>query len=181
LLENLNPSSNPLNWQNPLLHSMQLEPIKQPIELAESFASLDATAHLIYVGSGVLEIELKERFDSNPNFHFVGFQNQSIIPIWYRVGNVLCLPSKSETWGLAVNEALACGCKVIVSDRVGCAEDLVNQKSHGAVFRWNEAQSLHNALKDFFNSKDPKREGILIAGLKDFAAALIQEMQETQQ
>ena len=89
----------------------KLEPIKQPIELAESFASLDATAHLIFVGSGVLEIELKERFDSNPNIHFVGFQNQSIIPIWYRVGNVLCLPSKSETWGLAVNEALACGCQ----------------------------------------------------------------------
>ena len=103
----------------------KLEPIKQPIELAESFASLDATAHLIFVGSGVLEIELKERFDSNPNIHFVGFQNQSIIPIWYRVGNVLCLPSKSETWGLAVNEALACGCVALVTDKVGCTEDLV--------------------------------------------------------
>jgi len=159
----------------------KLEPLKQPIELAESFASLDATAHLIYVGSGVLEIELKERFDSNPNFHFVGFQNQSIIPIWYRVGNVLCLPSKSETWGLAVNEALACGCRVIVSDRVGCAEDLVKGKSHGAVFRWNNAQSLHNALEDGLSSQVAKRADIQVTNLTDFAAALIQEIQDTQQ
>ena len=50
------------------------------------------------------------------------------MPIWYRVANVFCLPSRGpgETWGLAVNEALACGCHVIVSDRVGCAEDVVD-------------------------------------------------------
>jgi glycosyltransferase involved in cell wall biosynthesis len=159
----------------------KLEPIKQPIHLAEAFESLHANAHLVFVGSGVLEAELKERFEANPNIHFVGFQNQSTIPIWYRVGDVLCLPSKSETWGLAVNEALACGCQAIVSDRVGCAEDLVRGREHGAVFRWNNKQSLHKALKDCLNSKDPKREGIFIAGLQDLAAALIKEIQDTQQ
>jgi glycosyltransferase involved in cell wall biosynthesis len=137
----------------------KLEPIKQPIELAESFASLDATAHLIYVGSGVLEIELKERFDSNPNIHFVGFQNQSIIPIWYRVGNVLCLPSKSETWGLAVNEALACGCSVIVSDRVGCAEDLVEGTLFGKVIPTQKSDLWREVMQESslnrFSTKKP--------------------------
>jgi len=113
----------------------KLEPKKQPIELAEAFESIKAQAHLVYVGSGVLETQLKKRFDSNPRIHFVGFQNQSKMPVWYRVADVFCLPSRGpgETWGLAVNEALACGCKVIVSDRVGCAEDLIYSQKHSAV------------------------------------------------
>ena len=113
----------------------KLEPKKQPIELAKAFESIKAQAHLIYVGSGVLETQLKERFDAHPNIHFVGFQNQSKMPIWYRVADVFCLPSRGpgETWGLAVNEALASGCGALVTDKVGCAEDLVAPQKWCAV------------------------------------------------
>ena len=117
------------------LFAGKLEPKKQPIELAEAFESIKAQAHLVYVGSGVLETQLKKRFDNNPRIHFVGFQNQSKMPIWYRVANVFCLPSRGpgETWGLAVNEAMVCGCQVIASDRVGCAEDLIYSQKYCAV------------------------------------------------
>ena len=117
------------------LFAGKLEAKKQPLELAEAFASLQSQAHLIYVGSGMLEDALKERFDSNPNIHFVGFQNQSKMPIWYRVADVFCLPSRGpgETWGLAVNEALASGCVALVTDKVGCAEDLVAPQKWCAV------------------------------------------------
>ena len=37
----------------------------------------------------------------------------------------LVLPSHSEPWGLVVNEALSCGLPVVVSEKVGCAEDLL--------------------------------------------------------
>ena len=124
------------------LFAGKLEPKKQPIELAEAFESIQEQAHLIYVGSGVLEAQLKQRFESNPRIHFVGFQNQSKMPVWYRVGNVLCLPSLSETWGLAVNEALACGCRVIVSNRVGCAEDFTRRSSDCFCFEWDSPQQL---------------------------------------
>ncbi len=131
------------------LFAGKLEPKKQPIELAEAFESIKAQAHLVYVGSGVLETQLKRRFDRNPNIHFVGFQNQSKMPVWYRVADVFCLPSKGpgETWGLAVNEALACGRQVIVSDRVGCAEDMVMcldrcfQFKHDSIDQLNELMS----------------------------------------
>ena len=148
----------------------KLEPIKQPIHLAEAFESLHANAHLVFVGSGVLEAKLKNRFEANPNIHFVGFQNQSAIPIWYRVGNVLCLPSKSETWGLAVNEAMACGSRVIVSDRVGCAEDLVLGQPFGRIIPaqksslWADAMleaSLSHSddaeMVKYIQNWDPKR------------------------
>ena len=125
----------------------KLEPIKQPILLAEAFESIKAKAHLIYVGSGVLEAQLKQRFDSNSNIHFVGFQNQSKMPVWYRVGNVLCLLSRSETWGLAVNEALASGCAALVTDKVGCAEDLVAPKKWCAVVEAQDHSNWHAAMQ----------------------------------
>ena len=132
------------------LFAGKLEDKKQPLELAEAFASLQSQAHLIYVGSGMLEDELKKRFDSNPNIHFVGFQNQSKMPIWYRVADVFCLPSRGpgETWGLAVNEALACGCSVIVSDRVGCAEDLVKGQPFGRIIPAQKSSLWADAMRD---------------------------------
>ncbi len=59
---------------------------------------------------------------------------------WFRVpdvlalSNVLVLPSISEPWGLVVNEAMACGLPVIVSNRCGCVPDLVHDGENGFVF-----------------------------------------------
>jgi glycosyltransferase involved in cell wall biosynthesis len=54
------------------------------------------------------------------------------------LGDIFVLPSAfGESWGLAVNEALACGRPVIVSDRVGCAPDVVDA-SCGRIFPWND-------------------------------------------
>ena len=132
------------------LFAGKLEAKKQPLELAEAFASLHSQAHLIFVGSGALEAELKERFEAHANIHFVGFQNQSKMPIWYRVADVFCLPSRGpgETWGLAVNEAMACGCRVIVSDRVGCAEDLVEGQPFGRIIPAQKSNLWTNAMRE---------------------------------
>jgi glycosyltransferase involved in cell wall biosynthesis len=79
----------------------------------------------IMVGNGSLEEELKKNAPSN--LIFLPFQNQSIMPIVYRLANVLILPSNgpSETWGLVINEALACGTMVYASDKCGGAIDLL--------------------------------------------------------
>lgn len=122
---------------------------KQPVPLAEAFlkALEDGTtnAHLIFVGSGPLEEELRLRFDCNTRIHFVGFQNQTRMPIWYRAADVLCLVSISETWGLAVNEALLCGCRVLASDSLGCLPDLAGHRiqtvAHSKHSQWPSAIS----------------------------------------
>ncbi len=65
------------------------------------------------------------------------------MPILYRLGNVFCLPSKGpgETWGLAVNEAMASSRPVIVSNKVGCAADLVSEGANGYLFNYNDKGS----------------------------------------
>ncbi|GAB3947956.1 hypothetical protein GCM10028805_21170 [Spirosoma harenae] len=76
---------------------------------------------------------------------------------WFRVpeilalSNVLVLPSRSEPWGLVVNEAMACGLPVIVSDRCGCAIDLVHDGQNGFVFSPDQPAQLTHRLIQFMD------------------------------
>lgn len=103
-------------------------------------------AQLVMVGTGPLEHDLRNRAADLCTVHFVGFRNQSKMPVAYRMGDVFVLPSSRETWGLAVNEAMACGRPVIVSDRVGCAPDLTTDPRFSSVFESGNQADLVNAL-----------------------------------
>lgn len=66
---------------------------------------------------------------------FTGFLNQTEMPEAYTASDALVLPSSyGETWGLVINEAMASGLPAIVSDRVGCAPDLIQPGITGEVF-----------------------------------------------
>jgi glycosyltransferase involved in cell wall biosynthesis len=126
--------------QKVLLYAGKFEPKKRPIELMRAVAQLrDSSVVLIMVGAGELQGEINSLAAADPPlFRVLPFQNQTRMPIVYRLGDIFVLPSASgETWGLAVNEALACNRPVIVSDRVGCAADVIDS-SCGWVFRWND-------------------------------------------
>lgn len=107
----------------------KLLPIKQPIQFYESFIAANQNndqldSHLVFVGDGELFSTLSEKAKPYSNVHLIGFVNQSKMPAYYRLGDCLCLPSRTETWGLAVNEFLASnGKELILSNRVGCAEE----------------------------------------------------------
>jgi glycosyltransferase involved in cell wall biosynthesis len=74
---------------------------------------------------------------------FTGFLNQTEISRAYVAADALVLPSGfGETWGLVVNEAMASGLPVIVSDRVGSAHDLVIDGETGFVFSYGDTTAL---------------------------------------
>lgn len=81
--------------------------------------------------------------------HFMDFQNQSQMPMVYQACDLFCLPSQGpgETWGLVVNEAMAAGKAVLVSDKVGCAADIVNPGVNGQVFKSGDLTDLKQKLK----------------------------------
>lgn len=106
-------------------------PKKDPELLLKAYSTLQSRvseAHLVFVGSGALEDALKVAAQGNTNIHFAGFVNQTALPDYYLMADVLCLPSQrsGETWGLVVNEALQAGCGVVMSDAVGCAPEFVD-------------------------------------------------------
>jgi glycosyltransferase involved in cell wall biosynthesis len=133
-----------------LLYAGKFERKKRPVELMKAvLAAENSDVMLILVGGGELEGEVDRVAALAPDrFRVLPFQNQSRMPIVYRLGNLFVLPSAyGETWGLAVNEAMACGRPVLVSDRVGCAPDTVDATC-GRVFSWADPHSLDAALND---------------------------------
>jgi glycosyltransferase involved in cell wall biosynthesis len=85
---------------------------------------------------------------SKPRAAYVGFLNQTEISQAYVAADVLVLPSDSgETWGLVVNEAMACGTPAVVSDQCGCAEDLVARLDRRLVFRCGDVDGLAAAIQ----------------------------------
>ena len=59
--------------------------------------------------------------------HFYGFRQIEENPIFYALADAFILPSSLEEWGLVVNEAMSCGLPVVVSEKAGCAEDLLRK------------------------------------------------------
>lgn len=157
------------------LFAGKLEPKKDPLLLVKAFARLHQqypNTHLIMVGNGILEEELKKmtstpspplptsgRLNLSPpplpsagkltSITFLPFQNQSIMPLVYRLGDAVVLPSKGpdETWGLAINEAMACGRPVIVSDKCGAAADIVKNAENGFVFKAGDESELLSCME----------------------------------
>lgn len=125
-----------------------------PPELVEMTGDMEMTGnrelHLLFVGNGVLEESLKLKVESlkMKNIHFIDFQNQTQMPVVYQTADIFCLPSQGpgETWGLAINEAMAAGKAVIVSDQVGCGTDLVKNGVNGYIFRSNDQKDLMEKL-----------------------------------
>ena len=118
-----------------LLFAGKYEPRKNPLFLVQLMKTIQTESiKLVMVGNGPLEKTLKESLSKDKRVTFLDFQNQSKMPILYRIADYYVLPSISETWGLGINEALASGTKVIASKSCGGAQDLIN-KRNGIIFR----------------------------------------------
>ncbi|TDQ08631.1 glycosyltransferase family 4 protein [Pedobacter metabolipauper] len=135
----------------------KLEPIKNPNLLAQAFLELNLPhTHLLFTGSGILEKELKTRCCSNNNIHFLPFQNQQNMPSIYQAADLFCLPSIKESWGLAINEAMAAGKAVLVSDQAGAAIDLVRQ-TNGTTFKSGSKSDLKQKLTELMTTRNALR------------------------
>jgi glycosyltransferase involved in cell wall biosynthesis len=131
------------------LFAGKFEKKKSPLLLIKAFKQLDQqNISLLLVGNGVLEKDMRQEAAGYANIHFLPFQNQTRMPAVYRVGNVLVLPSSGpgETWGLCINEAMACGLAVIASSKVGCAIDLVQDNRNGFIFKADNTADMVDKL-----------------------------------
>ena len=139
-----------------ILFAGKFERKKQPVELMRAAQALsNPNLVLVMVGSGELGAEVNAIAAADlALFRVLPFQNQIRMPVIYRLADLYVLPSAfGETWGLAVNEALACGRPVLVSDRVGCAADVVDA-SCGRIFSWADPSSLPRALSEIIKDRD---------------------------
>ena len=122
---------------------------KRSSDILAAIARLPASTgcRLVFIGSGELEQDMRRHaIELGITPCFLGFKNQSELPSHYAAVDVIVLPSSSETWGLVVNEAMACGTPVIVSESCGCAPDLVEPGVTGFTYPTGDVTALAEQL-----------------------------------
>lgn len=146
-----------------ILYVGKLIPKKAPLVLVEAFARVRerTPCALLMVGEGELRPAVEELVGARgiPDVHLAGFLNQQELPDAYVSADVFCLPSVlHETWGLVVNEALNFELPVVVSDKVGCAADLVRPGGDGFVVPAGEPEPLAGELEILVADEQVRRD-----------------------
>ena len=124
-----------------LIYCGKMFPPKNPLIIPDALENLSPVEKqkiwFFAVGDGELREEFERRIkvQLGERAIFVGFKNQSELGRYYAIADTLILPSQTgETWGLVVNEALHFGLKIIVSNKVGCAKELIRDIKLGRIF-----------------------------------------------
>ncbi|MGP1371588.1 MAG: glycosyltransferase family 4 protein [Almyronema sp.] len=92
---------------------------------------------LVLAGDGELRVQIEQQVNHlslQPSVHLPGFLQQSDLLPYFAHAACFVHASIQEQWGLVVNEAMAAGLPVIVSNRCGCFEDLVIEGVNGFGF-----------------------------------------------
>ncbi|HEY2045948.1 MAG TPA: glycosyltransferase [Candidatus Udaeobacter sp.] len=116
---------------------------------------------LVLLGDGPLRETLNSQLSTlnlNERVHLPGFKPYDELPVYYALANAFVHASTSEQWGLVVNEAIASGLPVIVSNRCGCAPELVN--GNGFTFDPTNEDELATRLLEMASLSDQERRRI---------------------
>lgn len=144
----------------------RLEPEKGLLVLLDAIARTKESVGLVIVGSGSMQRKIDERIGElglSDRVCRIGWVKQIDIPTVYAACDFLVLPSIStalvtETWGLEVNEAIASGIGVIVSDAVGAAAGgLVTDNETGLVVPEGNRDALARAMDRFAIDADLRK------------------------
>jgi len=129
---------------------------KKNIEgLLESYALYRSWAghqawHLVLCGSGPLEGAIRGKIDQLGLKDWVllpGYQDADNMVVFYGLASAFVHASSyAEQWGLVVNEAMASGLPVLVSEICGCAQDLVRDGANGFKFDPHDVEGLARLL-----------------------------------
>lgn len=128
----------------------KFQDLKRPIDILDAFrrfqhhsSKTEKPTHLLMVGDGNMKKQCEEWSRTyGLQISFTGFLNQQEIIQAYVASDCLVLSSSSETWGLVVNEAMACGLPAIVSDACGCVPDLIVEGVTGYSYPCGDIDAL---------------------------------------
>jgi glycosyltransferase involved in cell wall biosynthesis len=156
---------------------------KRPFDLIDAVArarSHGREVHALFIGDGEARGAILSRATDAGISGAVtvsGFVNQRELPDWYAASDVLVLPSDSrETWGLVVNEAMAAGLPVVVSDAAGCSVDLVHDGENGFTYPCGDVRALADRLTAIASIDDAGRRSLGLRSreiVKDFGVDVV--------
>jgi glycosyltransferase involved in cell wall biosynthesis len=147
-----------------ILYASKFQRRKRPDELLLAYQRLcrqllPAPPYLLFLGDGEMRaaLQAQARAQALADVRFLGFRNQTELPAFFDLADVFVLPSIHEPWGLIVNEVMAVGRAVVVSDQVGCAADLVRHGVNGYIFPAGDVDALAASLREIVTAPERAR------------------------
>jgi 1,2-diacylglycerol 3-alpha-glucosyltransferase len=141
---------------------------KNLIRLIDAYANYrrrtgGATWHLVLLGDGELRAEIDSRIGQAGlagKVVLAGFRQYHELPAYYGLADAFIHASTAEQWGLVVNEAMASGLPVLVSERCGCAHDLVQGGINGFTFDPFDVDELAGLMQRVAAMTDERRRAM---------------------
>lgn len=140
------------------LFAAKLLPRKDPMTLMRAYEQMAfrEKAAIIFMGDGELRAGLESyvRQHRLEGVHFTKFVNQKDIPKHYAMADVFVLPSVYEPRGAVINEAMACGLPVVVTDRCGSIGDIVLEGENALIYPAGDERALAGHLDTLVSNGD---------------------------
>jgi len=143
-----------------LLYIGRLAKEKNPFILLEAFNLVNhPRAKLFFVGGGPLRSKVEKRIKELKlkEVYLIGFRSRETVFNFYTMADAFVLPSKSETWGIVVNEAMCFGLPIIASSQVGAAADLVKDGYNGFIFPAGDTKELATCIEKLIHLPSEER------------------------
>lgn len=129
------------------------------VAAAEALQRQNQEVVFLLVGDGPQRAEIEQRIHTARSGRVIlpGFRPLSDLPRFYAVADMFVHPGVRECWGLSVNEAMACGLPVIVSDRVGAGHDLVRHGENGLRYPAGDVEALASCMAQLAHDSERRR------------------------
>ncbi len=125
------------------LYVGRFDPKKGMDDLLYGIPDLDEDVGVYFVGGEPSQVHLDFcRENRVNNAHFVGFTRKDALADYYKAADVLVLPTKSDVWGLVINEAMAFGLPVITTDQCVAGMELIENGVNGYIVPVGNQQAL---------------------------------------
>ncbi len=122
---------------------------EHPLEILRAFIRLnDPGLQLVMIGNGPLRAEMLaiRQKASHLSICFTGYVPYAQLPAWYALARVFVHPAQYEPWGVSVQEAMASGCALVASNRVGSGYDLIKTSLNGYQYPSGDEEALMQLL-----------------------------------
>jgi glycosyltransferase involved in cell wall biosynthesis len=151
-------------------------PLKGFDILLKSCEKLDDDIGVYIIGGEPTQqyIDIKNELGLN-NVHFVDFKDKTELEDYYRAADLFVLPTRSDIWGLVINEAMANGLPVITTDRCVAGLELIQDGENGFIVPVDDVQALTDKINDIL-SDDRMRENMANNNLAQIRSYTIENM-----
>lgn len=130
-----------------LLYVGRFDPKKGMDDLLHICPRLDADTGIYFIGGEPSREHLDFQQEHGlSHVHFVGFQKTQALTEYYRAADLLVLPTKSDVWGLVINEAMAQGLPVVTTDGCVAGVELVENGINGYIVPVDDNEALTEAI-----------------------------------